>query len=318
MAQAQGWKGTLGIQEETVFATDPGTPTLKKIYFESASISGSRNLVSSNTISGTRNPTKPELGNIDVTGDISVEAQAYIGSLLKGVLGTSTPTGAGPYVHTMKVGASLPSFTIEKGFSDINQYFKYNGCKFSKMSLNVTPEGFQKLSFGVIGAKETISGTSFDATADDLGKTSFTGFMTAILEGGSAISNVTKVDLTIENNLEGIYTVGGLGTRTAINAGQVKVSGSIEVLFENATLLTKAVNGTESSLKITYALGTGVGSAGNESLEFLLPELQYSQATPPISGPGGVLVNLNFEGFYSNSTEATTLQVILKNSQATI
>ena len=318
MAQAQGWKGTLGIQKETTFNTDPVTPTLTKVYFESAGISASRNLTSSNTISGTRNPTKPELGNIDVTGDISVEAQAYIGSLLEGVLGSVTDSGAGPYTHVFKVGTLLPSYVIEQGFSDINQYFKYNGCKFSKMGLNVTPEGFQKMSFGVMGAKETISGTSFDATLTDLGKTSFTGFMSAILEGGGAISNVTKLDINIENSLEGVYVVGGQGVRGSINAGQVKVSGTLEVLFENATLLTKAVNGTESALKITYSHGDGLGTAGNESLEFLIPELQYSQKSPSISGPGGILVSLAFEGFYTNSSEATALQVTLKNSQATV
>lgn len=320
MAQAQGWKGTLGIQKETTFGTDPGVPSLNKIYFESASLSASRNLSTSNTISGTRNPTAPILGNIDVTGDISVEAQAYIGSLLEGVMGGVTTTGAGsPYTHVFKVGTALPSYTIEQGFTDISQFFKYNGCKFSKMSLATTPDGFQKMSFGVMGQKETISGTSFDATATDLGKTSFTGFMAAVLEGGGAISNVTKVDVSIENNLDGnIYVIGGAGTRGAIPEGMVKVSGSIEVLFENVTLLTKAINGTESSLKITYTLGTGAGTAGNESLEILIPELIYSQKSPSISGPGGIMVSLSFEGFYANSTETSALQITLKNTQATI
>lgn len=320
MSQAQGWKGTLGIQKETTFGVDPVSPSLNKVYFETESLSASRGLTTSNTISGTRNPTKPELGNIDVAGDISVEAQAYIGSMLEGVMGAVTTTGASsPYTHVFKVGTSLPSYVIEKGFTDIAQYFKYNGCKFSKMSVNTTPEGFQKMSFGVMGKKETIGSTSFDSTATDLGKTSFTGFMAAILEGGGSISNVSKLDLNIENALDGgVYVIGGAGTRGAIPEGMVKVSGSIDVLFETVALLTKAIAGTESSLKITYTLGTGAGTAGNELLEILIPELIYSQKSPSINGPKGVMVSLSFEGYYANSSETSALQITLKNSQAVI
>jgi hypothetical protein len=320
MAQAQGWKGTLGIQKETTFGADPAAPSLNKVYFETANLNASRGLTTSNTISGTRNPTKPELGNIDVTGDISVEAQAYIGSLLEGVMGAVATTGAAtPYTHVFTVGAALPSYVIEQGFTDIAQFFKYNGCKFSKMSINTTPEGFQKMSFGVIGKKETIGVASFDATATDLGKTSFTGFMAAVLEGGGAISNVSKLDINIENNLDGsVYVIGGAGTRGAIPEGMVKVSGSIDVLFENVSLLTKAISGTESSLKITYTLGTGAGTVGNELLEILVPELIYSQKSPGITGPGGIMVSLSFEGYYSNSVETSALQITIKNSQAAI
>lgn len=320
MPQAQGRSAIIGYQAESTFGADPGTPTLVKLYFESESLKASRNLITSNVITGTRNPSQPIQGNVEVSGSISTELQPYIGTLLKALMGSNTTSGASPYTHVMKVGNALGSFVIEKGFTDLTtpEYFKYNGCKINKFSLEASPEGFQKISFDFMGTKETASTTSFDATLTDLGKSSFGGFQAAILEGGGAIANVSKVSLSIENNIEGQYVIGGAGLKQSLNAGTVKVSGSIDALFEDMTLLTKAINTTESSLKITYTSGTGAGTAGNESIEFLIPELFYKQDTPTVSGDKGVMVTLSFEAFYTNSTETSAVQITLKNTQATI
>lgn len=325
MAQAQGWKGTLGIQEETTYGADPAAPDLAKIWFETESISASRNLVSSNTISGTRNPSPPVLGNIDVGGDISCELQAYVARPIKGVMGSVTTVGASsPYTHTFKVGSSLPSFVIERAVPDLSQFFKYNGVKFGGLSINLTPEGFQKLSFKVTGQKETPGAVSFDATMTDLGNSSFDGFSGTLSEGTfggalTAMATITKMDISIENNLDtGVYCIGGAGTRAALPEGTVKVSGTVEVLFDSMALLEKAIAGTTSVLKAAYTRGTGLGTAGNESIEFLIPELKFSQKTPTISGSKGMMLSLSFEGFYSAGTELTALQVVLKSSQAIV
>ncbi len=321
MPQARGANAQVIIQEETTFKTDPATPDAHKVHFSSCGIKLSRGLESSDVIQGNRNPSKPARGVDDVSGGISTELQAYIALLFKAALGSVTTTGTGPYVHTIKVGSSLPSLLVEKGFTDINQFFKYNGCKVSKMTLAVTPKGFQKIDFDFIGAKETVSGTSFDATPTDLGKQSFNGFAVgAIEEGGAAIADVVGIDgLSIENNLDGDqYSVGGVGERDDIPEGMVKVSGTLKARFKDLALYTKAINNTESSLRILWQLGTGAGSAGNESLEIKLPELIYSPNAPIIDGPKGILVDLPFEAFYENSSEASAMQIIIKNTQATI
>lgn len=411
--QAKGSLGLLAVQYEETFNANPATPDTTKLYFESESFKGSRNMIPSAVITGTRQPTVPIQGNIDASGTISTELMAYPGILFAAAagnvkteanagsgeaLGTALTTPAGvidpvngtltvtvtshglvvgdsvqiagltaptalnstycrvmkvtdantfvlripigttttwtlgggtvkkvttpatTYKHTLKFGGALPSIFVEKGFSDIAQWFKYNGCKIGKMSLSATPEGFQKIGFDLVGSKETVGTSAFDATAADLGKSSFSGFMIGTIEeGGSTIANVTKIDFAAENGLDtGVYVIGGLGLRSALPEGTVKVSGTIEALFENTTLYTKAVNSTESSLKIIYNLGTGAGTAGNESIEFKLPELIFKQDAPTISGDKGVLVSLPFEAYYQNSTEASVLQMIIKSTQLAI
>lgn len=420
MPQALGTRATLGLQYEATYGVKPSADTpvitadLTKVYFESEGFKSSRNLVSSNVLTGSRQATAPIQGNIDVQGSIATELQAYIAMLLYGAAGSiattanagtgevtgsalATPaavidatnqkmtvtvtthgllvgdvvlvagltapttlnglylrvikvpdansfvcripkdisttftigsgtikkvtTPATTYQHLLKFGGVLPSFTVEKGFPDIAQYFVYSGAKISKLGLNVTPEGFQKISFDFSGKSESVSGTSYDNTLTDLGKSSFSGFnIASIIEdvGGAnnTLATVTKLDINIENNLDtGIYTVGGAGSRGALPEGLCKCTGTMECLFQDVTLYNKAINSTESSLKVLYQVGTGAGTTGNESIEILIPELIFKQEAPVVSGDKGVMVSLPFEAYYSNSAQASVAQITLKSAQ---
>jgi hypothetical protein len=230
-----------------------------------------------------------------------------------------TAVGTG-YSHILDVGGVLPYYTIEKGYADIAQYIKYQGCKFARLGLTATPSGFQSASVDILGAKATASGTSFDSTPTDLGCVEFDGFrISDIEEGGSNIAGVTEVTLQIDNGLDGdTFTIGGAGQRGSVNTGLSKVTGTIRGIFEDLTLYNKGVNQTESSLKLVYSIGTGVGTAGNEYLEFFCPEVLYSAGDPPVAGPKGIVYSLNFEGYYANSSEATSLRVTLKNTQSSL
>lgn len=320
MAQAQGSKAYLALQKETTFATDPGVPALIKIPFSNESIGRTIALESNDHITGNRNASAPVRGNTDVAGSISFNLGPFPGELLLGALGDVDTTGAGPYVHTITVGDDLPSFTLEKGFSDISQFFKYNGCKVGRFQLTATPSGFQKASIDIMGAKETASGTSFDATLTDLGDYPFDGFLlSSVLEGGGAITGITEITLSIDNELDGeTFTLGSQGTRGSINEGKARVSGTVKGFFENLTLYNKAVNQTESSLFLAYQRGTGAGSAGNEYLSFEVPELVYSVKTPAVSGPNGIYYELDFQGYYGNDVDASALIVTLKNTQTAL
>lgn len=318
MAQASGSKARIVYQQETTFKQDPTTPNVTILPFKSESLRSSRNLISSATIRSSRDSAKPVLGNVEASGSIVVELQANIGTWFKAALGSVNTTGTGPYTHTFKIG-DLPSLLIEKGFTDIGQYFKYNGCKINRMSLSVTPEGFQELTFDILGAKETVSTSPFDSTPTAVTFAPFTGFEASIEEGGSTLGIVTGCDITLENNLDGsVYVIGGAGERYSLPEGKVKVSGTLKALFESITLYNKAKNSTESTLKITFTKGNGGGSAGNESLEIFLPELIYSPNAPVVEGDKGVLIELPFEAYYDNSSEASSIVITLKNMQETV
>ena len=232
-------------------------------------------------------------------------------------------TAATSYTHTFKSGGTLPSFVVEKGFTDIAQYFLYTGCKVGKMSLNLDPEAVQKISFDFTGKDEAVATSSYDTVVNDLLKNSFTGSMISSIKenasGNDLSGKVTKLDVTLDNSLDtSIYCIGGGGKRSAIPEGLSKVSGTASMIFENVALYNKAVGGTKTDLVVVIKNGTGAGTAGNEQLTIIIPELVFKQETPVISGDKGLMVTLAFEAFYENGTDATSLKLVLLNSAMTI
>lgn len=321
MAQAKGSLSQVTIQRETEYGVPPGTPNAKLVYYSSCSLALNRGQEQDDTLRGNRNPTKAMRGKDEVSGDLVVNLQAYNGDLLLGLMGEVTTSGSSaPYTHLFTVGDTLPSFLVEKGFLNINQFFRYLGCKVGSMKVSFTPFGAQKMTFSLMGAQEVTASTAFDASPTDLGYAPFDGFALGTLqEGGSAIADVTGVDLEIGNDLDGDqYLLGGQGKRADIPEGTVSATGTLKARFTSLALYTKAINDTESSLKLIFGRGTGLGTAGNESLEFFIPELTFTPKAPAISGPKGIVVELPFVGYYGNNAGASALQITLKSPTATI
>lgn len=320
MAQVTGSNCKLIYDVETTFGTTPTSPASILAYFKDEGFAQDIELINSNIIRGNRNPTQPVAGNKSIKGSLSTELAPFGQALLlKHLMGAVTTTGATEFTHVFKVGSLPTSLCFEKQFTDLTKFFLYNGVRVAKASFDFKPAGFVDTSFEFVGQKETVSGTSIDATPTDLGHSPFEGFQAAILEGGSSIGTVTAVKFDIDNDIQtDLYTIGGGGLVHSLPEGVVKVSGSMTAIFDSTTLYDKAVAGTESSLKISLTKGTGLGTAGNESIEFLIPELRFKASTPVIKDSKGIMLELPFEAYYTDSTEASALQITLKNTQATI
>ena len=322
MPQARGSQTTIAIYEESTYGADPGTPVGQKVYFTSCGVKASQSLLDSETLTGSRERSAPDQGNINVAGPLAQELSAQsIGTLLKHTMGTNATTGAGPYVHTMTLGDLPTSFVLEKDYgsniSGSGRYQRYNGCRINGAAMTFPQEGPCTVSFDIVGSKETADSSPLDASLDDNGHTTFFATAMSLEEGGASIATVKESSLNIDNALDQDgYTVGQGGIRSELSEGFATISGSLTAVFDSTTLLNKAINGTETSLKVILSRGDGLGSAGNESIEVFAQQMMYERTSPEISGPGGILVQLSFKGYISGSTSA--LQITLKNAVATI
>jgi hypothetical protein len=321
MSQAAGANARIMVDVETAFGTTPSSTNGLVLPFISEGISAKRALTRTNIIRLTRDLTKPTRGSKDIGGNINTELNPYMGTLLKHLLGACTSGAGPPYTHTIKVGALPVSLCLEKAFLDlaIPEYFLYNGVRINKGSFEINSDGYVGFNLDFLGKKRTIGTSSFDATPTDLGHVPFESFEASIKEGGGAIATVTKIAFDVSNDLDGgNYVIGGLGERRAIPEGKCAVAGILTALFEEVVLYGKAVAFTESSIEITLSRGTGAGGAGNESLVITIPEVVYEEKDPIISGPKGIVVEMPFTAFYDNASEATSLQMVLKNTVATL
>lgn len=316
MAQAKGTRAQLLLDQETTFGSDPVSVAGWTLPFESCDISVKRAQHESPTIQSSRNKVLSRAGRYDVSGSIGCVLNNGVHSiLLKHLLGGVTTTGAGPYTHTIKVSDLPTSLVIEKGFTDIGQYFKYNGCRVNSLEIDFTDDGFLKAKFAIVGAKETASATPYDATPSaPSSHVELAGTDVTLEEGGSSIATVTSVKLSVNNNLatDG-YAIGGGGFRTKISEGQISVTGSLTAFFENLTLYNKAVNQTESSLKVICQRDA------SNSITFFVPELVFSvENAVPIEGPQGVMVTLPFTAFYGNGADSSSIVATVVNAMATL
>jgi len=319
MATGQGSRQQFLMVDETEYGTTPTTPSMFKMPIADSGIGGEifkQGLLSNPEITGNRNPSAPVLGNRSVAYDLPVPLHLdAIGYLLKHAVGEPASSGSDPYTHISKVGFDeavvgiLPiGFSGEVGFTDIDVFAVLTGCKVNTMRINATSEGVAVFEFGIIGNDfGTPSGSSEDAAPTEFTSDAIGHFAGTIEEGGSPSAIITAVDLTLNNALDpSLYVVGGAGTFPELPEGKASVTGSVTALFQNLTLLNKAINGDESSLQLSWVDST-------HSLTIDIPELRYEPNAPTASGDKGVLVTLPFQAYYGDHADATILKSTLVN-----
>ncbi len=139
--------------------------------------------------------------------------------------------------------------------------------------------------------------------------TRFENFEASASEGGSSIAYLTEFAFELNNGLVPAYCIGDSGTKSDLSENLVVVTGSITGLFQDDALLLKGRNATETSLQI-------VVTDGSYSITFNMDELILDPTKPPVPGPEGLMLNLNYEAYYDNGSDASALKAILVTSVA--
>jgi hypothetical protein len=175
--------------------------------------------------------------------------------------------------------------------------------------ITVGGDGELVASMGVMGRNDSLEDATFHAgTSITLAR--LNNFQAALTEGGSALANATEISINIGFPIDAYHVIGGGGLVGSLAEQKVEVSGNIKTLFESSALLDKALAATESALKLTVT-----GSASSV-FELEIQELLYERNSIPVPGPQGLLVDLNFQGYYANGAEASGIVARLTNGVA--
>lgn len=313
--QARGFRGQLLLDYETEFGKNPTTAKAIKMPFNTFNVGVNQNLTDDNTIRNRRDSAQPTKGNIDVNGQAVVPVDAVIfGYWLKALFGAPATEGDEPdgYVHVFKPGDDQPSFLLDKGFTDLDQYELLNGNKVSQLSMTVGGDGELTANIDIMGAKSDFSNVAYASDFTDLPLTKFGQFQSYLKEGDTEIAIVTQSDFTVNASLDGNqYVIGGKGTRGDIPEGIMQISGNLTALFKDRALLDKARLGTSTSLVFGFS-----NEVTGDSLEFAFPEVEFGQTSPGIDGPQGVVVTLPWRAYYKDNAENAAVVVTLLNQHA--
>lgn len=299
MAFAQGSRSSLAYIAESTFGTTPSTPTLANLPINSHSLDLTKDRVEGNEIQADRMPRVDRHGNRQAGGSIEVDLRkGDFDALFESAFLNTYST------NVLKIGTTPKFFSMEDRAVDIGQYRLFKGMSVSTMSVSIAPNQMVTGTFEMVGKNMTQSTTS--ATASPItaasGNAPFDSYSGVISDGGSGIAIVTSLEFSLSNSFAPTFVVGS-STTPQLEYGRAVVEGTMTVYYEDATLINKFLNETESTIEVTVDDPTG-----SSDYTFLFPRVKYNGASVPLANPQSRLITLPFVALY-DSTENTNLKL---------
>ena len=305
MPFAQGSRTRLAYITESTYGTTPATPAMVSLPFVTHSVDLTKTRVQSAEITPDRMPRIDRHGQRTVTGDISVEMRpADYDFLFEAALFAEFSGGGTSILNT---GTTVKSFTLEDGALDITQYRAFTGCMVNTMQMSIAPNQITTATFGIIGKNMTQSTSPLDATLTAASNNEpFDSFSGTISEGGSTIAYVNTIDFTLNNNLNPTFALGAVAT-PQMEFGMSTLEGTMTVFYQDAALITKFLNETESSLSIELD-----DRVAGLNYTVLMPRIKINGAAVPVASPASRLLTIPFVALRDSST-GTQLRIVARS-----
>jgi hypothetical protein len=195
-------------------------------------------------------------------------------------------------------GTTAHSFTLEKNFADVGQFFSFTGMMVSVANLDFSSESILTGSFTFMGRNGARAGATVGTGPAVAAPT--TRVVNAVTNFGQLRENgvgigteatyfVQSVSATIDNGLRGQKAIGDAGN-VGVGIGRATVTGSMTVYFNDGALYDRFVNETETQLSWVIT-----DAAGN-SYAFSMPRVKLSNAQVVAGGPDqDVLATFDFQ-----------------------
>lgn len=296
MAFAQGSRSSLSYITETTFGTTPAG-NFQNLPFTSHSLNMTKDRVEGTDIQADRMSRVDRHGNRQVAGDIVGDLRdGDFDELLESAMLSAWST------NVLKVGTTPKYFSIEDYAADIDQARLFTGCAVNSLAVSLAPNAMVTGTFGLVGKSMTMSATEKTQDAAS-GASPFDSYSGDLEIGGSTSAIVTAMDFTLTNSFAPTFVVGD-DSAPALEVGNAVVEGTLSAYFEDASLINRFVNETETPLKVT--VGDNAGTPN--TMEFFFPRCKINSADVGVEGPTSRIVNLSFVAL-RDSTEATNLRI---------
>lgn len=299
MAFAQGSRSSLSYIVESTFGTTPAG-NFTNLPFSTHSLNLTKDRLTGTDIQADRMPRVDRHGNRQVGGDIVVDLRdGDYDDLLESAMLNAWST------NVLKVGTTPKFFSIEDYAADIDQARLFTGMAVNTMGISLAPNQMVTTTFGMVGKDMTISATqkTQDAASGAAPFDAYSGDLSIGNVGaGSAVAIVTGLDFTLNNGFAPTFVIGD-DSAPSLEYGQATVEGTMTAYFEDAALINRFLNETETEIEVSVDDPTGTNA-----YTFLFPRVKINSADVGVDGPGSRVINMSFVGLY-DSTEATNLKI---------
>jgi len=299
MAFSQGSRSSLSFVTEATFGTTPAGD-FANLPFSTHSLNLTKDTLAGTDIQADRMSRVNRQGNRQVAGDIVVDLRdGDYDLLLESAMLNTFAT------NVLKVGVSPKFFSIEDYAADIDQARLFTGMSVSTMGISLAPNQMVTTTFGMVGKDMTLSGTEKTQTAAS-GAAPFDAYSGDIsignVGGASAVAIVTGLDFTLNNSYAPTFVIGD-DSAPSLEYGRAEVEGTLTAYFEDAALINRFLNETETEIEVSVDDPTG----GN-AYTFLFPKVKINSADVGVDGPTSRMISMSFVALY-DATEGTNLKI---------
>lgn len=292
MAFAQGSRSRLSIAPEASFGVLPSGPSFSTLPYKTHSLTLTKERVQGQDILGDRMTFVDRHGNRTASGSLEVDLRrGDYDLLLESAFFNTFDTN-----DHLTVGTTPQYFALEDAALDITQFRQFEGCLVNSATFNIAPNQMVQTTFDIMGKNMVQAGTSLGTPAAADGFEPFDSFNGELLEGGIAsgdsICSVSQLQFSINNDVAPIHTI-LCGTNAdeaaAMQFGNATIEGTLTAYYEDAALINKFLNETDSELSISVDDPTGLNQ-----YTFYMPRIKYNGAAIPVANMQSRLIELPF------------------------
>lgn len=297
MAFAQGSRSSLSYIVESTFGTTPAGDFIN-LPFTTHSLNLTKDRVAGNDIQSDRMPRVDRHGNRQASGDIVADLRdADYDAFLEAAMLNSWSS------DVLKVGTTPKFFSIEDYSADIDQARLFTGMTVNTMGMSLAPNQMITTTFGMVGKNMTV-GTTEKTQTDASGASPFDAYSGDLSIGNvgspSASAIVTGLDFTLTNGFAPTFVIGD-DSAPSLEYGRAEVEGTLSAYFEDAALINRFVDETETAIEVSVGDGTN-------DMTFLFPRVKINSADVGVDGPTSRVISMSFVGLY-DTTEGTNLKI---------
>jgi len=150
---------------------------------------------------------------------------------------------------------ALRTFSLEKYFSDVGQYFIYRGMSPSKLSLNINSGALLSGSLDFLGFNSARGASTFmpgtPVAAQPFGVTNAVTGVGKILYKNNVIANtyIKSATINIDAKLQGQTAVGNLGN-VGIGQGTFEIGGTLVMYLADGSIYDDAIANNDIAIEI--------------------------------------------------------------------
>ncbi len=299
MAFSQGSRSSLSFITESTFGTTPAG-NFTNLPFSTHSLNLTKDRVAGTDIQADRMARVDRHGNRQVNGDIVVDLRdgdfdAFLESAMLNTWAT----------NVLKVGTTPKFFSIEDYAADIDQSRVFTGMSVSTMGISLAPNQMVTTTFGMVGKDMTMSATekTQDAASGAAPFDAYSGDISIGNVGGAApVAIVTALDFTLNNSYAPTFVIGD-DSAPSLEYGRAEVEGTMTAYFEDAALIDRFLNETETEIEVSVDDPTGANT-----YTFSFPRVKINSADVGVDGPTSRMISMSFVALY-DATEETNLKI---------